>query len=1132
MNASNGTPSHDAPAGVDTPVPAQPCPEATAPLSLYRTMVLSRAVESVEETVISRGEGHFHIASAGHESTAALAEFLGPQDWLACHYRDRALMLARGMEPRACFDALLANDASSSRGRQMNVMQSSRALKILSMPVSVGNNLLPAVGIAAQVKDEPGSPLVYASVGDGTAQQGDFFEAVGEAVRSQLPVLFLVQDNGYALSTTTIGKTFFSLPEGEADSFLGLPIHRMDGVDPLACRETFSHLCNRIRETRGPVLAIMRAERLGSHSNADDQSLYRSAESLAENASGRDPIKALRAALLESGVEESELEAIESACQDEAQAAAKLAREADAPQLSLQMKAPLPKEYREREEAVVVGTLDGKALTMREAIGDSLKAALSNDPAVYLYGEDIEDPKGDVFGVTKGLSKTFPGRVVNSPLAEASILGLSIGRAMAGARPVAFIQFADFLPLIQNLYHNELASMFWRTDGEWQCPVLLMVSCGGYRPGTGPFHTQTLEAALAHTPGVDIVMPSSAYDAAGLLNAALTSPRPTVFLYPKNLINDSRRVTSGRVPEQWVPVGRARKTRDGGDVTLVGWGNTAPLCEEAAASLAELGIEADVLDLRSITPWDEEAVLASVAKTGRLIVAHEDNRFAGVGAEIVATVSEASHVPVRTSRVTRPDAFAPFNLPNQLEMLPSVEKLIEAAASLMDREITWQDTDGADGELEVISAIGVGASDDTVNLIEWLVKEGDEVEADQMLALFEAEKAAGELLASSAGTVEKLLVDEGKSVRIGTPIMHLRRSGEATPAVAKKSTGPRRPVLSPAPAKSEAPARVEPTTIRLAGVSAVLGDEVVSNERLLEKFPDKSSEEIVKMTGIVSRNWASPEQTLLSMAVEAAENLFADSKIKLEEIDLVLCATTTPDKGTPSLAMRVMHELAPEHECPGYDISAACSGYLYGLHAARSFLLDKPDGRVLLITAETLSRTLDLNDYNTAILFGDAATATLVTGDSQGADTPGPGLRMDPPVISGKGESGEYLRVPLMGNSSNESIAMHGKQVFHDAVRRMAETLDTACAASALTMNELDIIIPHQANQRIIRALGKRMRLRPGQIWDNIRDYGNTSSCSIPLCLAQNWGTIPDGAKVALVAFGGGFTYGAAILRK
>ncbi|MEO0795285.1 MAG: beta-ketoacyl-ACP synthase 3 [Verrucomicrobiota bacterium] len=1104
-------------------------------LDLYGCLVRSREIESEERKIIARGEGHFHIASAGHEATATLAEFLTPDDWLGCHYRDRALLLARGVEPRSFFDSLFANEASCSAGRHMNVMHSDRALNVMSMPVSVGNNLLPAVGVASRIKDDPGAPLVYCAIGDGGVQQGDFYEAVGEAVRANLPVLFLIQDNGYALSTTTGGQTFFSLPDGQAESFLGVPIHYWDGVDVIDSREQFGNLCSKIRSTRGPAIAVMRVERLGSHSNADDQQAYRNADTLAENAKFRDPLIEFRKQLLDLGVDNDQLLEIEESARVAVKSAADEARQSADPVLSLEVKAPLSADYVNQTEPKEGRRIDtnGIGVTMRAAMREALHQAMSKDEAVTLLGEDIEDPKGDVFGVTQGLSEAFPDRVRNAPLAEASIMGLTIGQALAGGKPVGFIQFADFLPLIQNLYHNELASMYWRSAGQWNCPVVIMVSCGGYRGGTGPFHTQTLESVLAHSPGVDIVMPSTARDAAGMVNAALASNRPTVILYPKNLINAKLRASSGDVANYWVPIGKAHQCRSGDDVTLVGWANTVPLCEEAAQQLEALGVSAEVIDLRSITPWDEDAIRSSVRKTKRLVVVHEDNGFCGVGAEICACVVEGESVPARVRRVTRPEALVPFNLANQLEILPSVDDIIEAAAELMDLQLGWASDDVESSNIETISAMGVGASDDSVTVVEWLVKEGDTVSVDQDIAIIEADKAAAEMVSPFEGVVEALAVDEGVSISVGDPIMRIRCAEANTTERSSTKNQKKKPYIistdDAAPLLASGPRSDENTIVRLGAIGIAHGSVEVSNEELLKRFPEKTSDDIVRRTGIESRYWASPEQTPLSLAVEAVEQLLEKTPVAMEDIDLVICSTTTPDRGTPSLAMRVLHALAPEQCCPGYDISAGCSGYLYGLQCAYDFLEGR-SGNVLLVTTEVLSRTLDLEDYDTAFLFGDAATATLISARSADSGEPelSDELRLHKPLISGIGESGESLNVPL--TDSPDSTAMRGKRVFYDAVRHMTNAMTQACAASGLEMDDLDVIVPHQANQRISRALAKRLSGRPERVWENIRNFGNTSSSSIPLCLSKNWEDLPGNARVALVAFGGGFTFGAAVL--
>ena len=307
-----------------------------------------------------------------------------------------------------------------------------------------------------------------------------------------------------------------------------------------------------------------------------------------------------------------------------------------------------------------------------------------------LYGQDIEDPKGDVFGITQGLTEAFAGRVSNSPLSESTIVGLSIGQALAGLRPVAFIQFADFLPLAFNQIISELGSMYWRTDGGWQCPVIIMAPCGGYRPGLGPFHAQTLESVMAHVPGVDVLMPAEAADAAGLLNAAFESGRPTIFLYPKSCLNDRSAMTSADVERQRVPLGKSRKLSQGNDLTIVTWGSTVRLCQRACACLSEVDISVELIDLRSISPWDQETVCESALRTGKVIVVHEDNLTCGFGAEVVATIAESASRQILCRRITRPDTYIPCNFANQLKVLPSMERLLECAAEMLDLEMTWE----------------------------------------------------------------------------------------------------------------------------------------------------------------------------------------------------------------------------------------------------------------------------------------------------------------------------------------------------------------------------------------------------------------------------------------------------------
>ena len=606
-------------------------------VQLFRLMWTAREVDRVELNLVRQGHACFHVSGAGHEAIAALASHLTPADWLHLHYRDKALMLARGVRASQFFLSLLCRQGSHSAGRQMSAHFSDPALKLLSLVGPVGNNALQAVGVAAAVQDRPERPIVVCCVGDGTTQEGEFLEAVAEAVRHRLPVLFIVEDNRYAISTPTGGKTCFDLPDGPQESFYGLRIHRLDGQDALAVDAALDPIVYRMRQERKPAFVILQVERLCDHTHADDQSRYRDLHEINEGLAHADPIRLLETHLLAQGLDIQRLRAIQQCIADEVERAAASALSAEEPCPVFDAKAPLPTLVRARTECLGDG---GKPrLTMREAINGVLRHWLGTEPRVILYGEDIEDPKGDVFSVTRGLSTEFPGRVLNAPLSESTIVGTCIGRALAGQRPVAFIQFADFLPLAYNQILSELGSMYWRTNGGWHCPVIVMITCGGYRPGLGPFHAQTLESIAAHTPGVDVVMPSTAGDAAGLLNAAFESGRPTLFFYPKSCLNLADRSTSADVKQQIVPLGKVSRIHEGRDLTLVTWGSPRQQCLQTTATLAQAGYTVDLLDLRSLSPWDEAAVIASAEKTGRLIVVHEDNRTCGFGAEVVATVA-------------------------------------------------------------------------------------------------------------------------------------------------------------------------------------------------------------------------------------------------------------------------------------------------------------------------------------------------------------------------------------------------------------------------------------------------------------------------------------------------------------
>ena len=1106
-------------------------------------MARSRMIDQREQEAVSSGVAYFHVASAGHESMAVLGGFLGQQDWLYCHYRDRALLLARGIQTGTFFQALYATGESPSMGRQMNAHMCHPELNVTSIVGPVGNHALHAVGTAQELKSGSDPGIVLCSMGDGTSQQGEVLEAIAEAVRSCAPVLFVVENNDYSISTRTQGQTFYSHPTGDPDEYYGLALNRIDGRNAVSSHQDFERIVNSVRSTQRPALAVIDVPRLSDHTNADDQTAYRSPIELGSQLTENDPILWLIAGLESAGVQKDALLKIVESIEHDVRAAEAAARKSESPEVRSQTKAPLPASISSEVSEYLGNAEDPNRLTMRQAIMEVLAIHLQQDERVSLFGEDIEDPKGDVFGLTRGLSTRFPGRVCNSALSESTILGVSIGRALAGGRPVAFLQFADFLPLAMNQICAELGTMYWRTAGSLQCPVIVMVSCGGYKPGLGPFHSQTLESLATNIPGVDVMMPSSASDAAGLLNAAFKSGRPTLFFYPKACLNDQGTSTSsGDIAKHLALPGKARLLREGNAITMVCYGNSVSRCLYAADELSkpDYGIECDVIDLRCLAPWDASAVVRSVKKTGRLLVAHEDNRTGGFGAEVISTVMESVSSKVRVMRVTREDTYIPFNFQNQIEILPSNMRVLEAAVQLLDGSVAWsQPAERSQGAAVDVKAIGSSPTDETLIVCEWHVKPGQSVSVGDLVVSLEADKAVSEFLSSYEGRIDCLFAKEGETVDVGTPIFRVQTSGEQDAAERLDTQErPTVPVISGLPTtagresghgSAGSPRMFGPVEVRLVGTGTALGDIEIHNPELATNWDERNPEEISSLTGIKTRHYATEKQGVCELAVQAAKNVLDDTAFPVNEIDLIVCSSATPEVNTPSLACQVMSSLAENEvkvSCPGLDISAACTGYLYGLRVIYDYFQQTDGGSALLITSEVLSRLVDKNDFDTAILFGDAATATLIQAGNR---IDRGGLALFRPVISASTNGSDALTVPAT-RFSGETIAMQGSRLFSRGARTMANVLLDACRLHDLELNDLDLIIPHQANKRIIDAMASKLGVLDGRIYTNIDSVGNTSSSSIPLCLDELWNTFKGGESLGLAAFGGGITYGATVL--
>ncbi|MFK7790632.1 MAG: beta-ketoacyl-ACP synthase 3 [Phycisphaeraceae bacterium] len=1135
------SPSADAAPAVATPAPAALVD------ALYRPMRTAQVVDRIEQELASAGEAFFHIAGLGHEASAAVNLFLGKSDWLHPHYRSKALMIARGIEPKAWFDSVLTNADNYSAGRQMCCFMADRELNLPSTVIPVGNNAMQAVGIAMQVKEHPDKPIVLCGLGDGTTQQGEVMEAMAEAARSNLPVLFWIEDNGVAISTSTNGQTFYNFPASKDQPFWGMAINHFDGRNILPELGRIGSLVDEVRQSRGPRIGVMRVDRLCSHSNADDQRIYRSAEMIAELDESSNAVVNLRKALIDAGVEEAKLDEADEAIEKHCREAVELSRRVGDPEPCATASRPLPAEVRPGAEEYLgdteaIAADPSASITMIDAMRRVLSSKLQTDDRVTLFGQDIEDPKGDVFGVTKGLSTAYPGRVVNAPLSESTIIGSSIGRAMAGGRPVGFIQFADFLPTGIGQLMSELGSIYWRTNGQFECPVILMITCGAYRPGLGPFHSQTLEATLAHIPGVDVMMPSSASDAAAMLNAAFKSNRPTVFLYPKVCLNDRApwKVTSPDVEKHLTPVGTARTLHEGNDLTLVTWASTVTIGMGVAEMLSTRDVGVDLIDLRCINPWDKDKIVASVKKTGKLLVVHEDNLTGGFGGEIIAGVVEELGQGVIAKRIARADTWVPCNYTNQLAVLPSYRKTLTTACEMLDLDIDWPVPviAGADDDsIQIVEAQGSSPADQEVMVSVWNVAVGDEVKTGQIIADMEADKATFEFGSPCDGVVAEILIETDEKVPVGTPVIKIKTAattGEAKVVKRQTREDLGHPVISKRAgvASTASTPTSENVRVYLSPIHIAEGRDRLSNSVLVQRFPEYSAEDIVKRTGIESRPILARDQSALSIGVEAARAALEAEGLTLDDLTGIVCHTTTPPLNTPSMACMILRELDPEakHELMVYDVNAACSGWLYALDTAYHSIRSQPHKAVLVVTTEALSRVVDPQDFGTVILFGDAATATIVRGctsDKPLANGSGLSMVLERPVLSGKADAGDILTVGFQGQGH---IHMDGKRVFTEAVRAMTKMVKQAFDESRLPLEEVDWLVPHQANRRIFESVRARLKVPEEKVIDLIAEHGNTSSSSIPLSIAKSAHKFKKGDTIGLCAFGGGFTFGAAVM--
>ncbi len=665
-------------------------------LSAYRNMAQSRMLDEKQLVMLKQGKGFFHIGAMGHEAAqTAMAMAMTPgRDWAFPYYRDMALCTGLGMTADEILLSFLARrDDPNSGGRQMPQHYGHTKWNIPTQSSPTGTQFLQATGVAlSHVRDyhklnkkngaAPDYDVTVVCSGDGTTSQGDFHEALNWASREKVPVIFLIEDNGYAISVPVRDQVSGGKVSNLGRGYDGLTTVDVDGCDLLKSYEVMRDAVERARTGGGPTLIVANVVRLLPHSSSDDQRKYRpEAELTADKA--RDPNAALKTLILDRSLStELELAQIEAEIKQHIDDAADRAEAAPMPARDTATKWVLSGDP---EPAYVEPVVAGDGIVLVDAINRALAEELARDERMLVFGEDVAGNKGGVFTATRNLTEKFGAdRVFNSPLAESSIVGVGIGLAMRGYKPVPEIQFGDYVWTAMMQIRNELATIRYRSAGQWSAPMVLRIPIGGYIHGA-LCHSQNIESFFAHIPGLKIALPSTALDAYGLLKAAIRGNDPVLFLEHKGMYRQNWAKSQLPTDTDWVlPFGKASIRRAGNDLTVITYGALVQRALTAAETLADEGIDCEVVDLRTLNPVDWDALTDSVKKTGKCLVLHEDCRFVGYGAEIAAEITERCFEyldgPVR--RLAGEDTPVPYNWDLEEEILVQPEDVLHAMRDL------------------------------------------------------------------------------------------------------------------------------------------------------------------------------------------------------------------------------------------------------------------------------------------------------------------------------------------------------------------------------------------------------------------------------------------------------------------
>ena len=682
-------------------------------LQAYRTMLLSRKIDDKEIQLKNQSQAFFQISGAGHEAilVAAGNHLRGGYDWFFPYYRDRALVLSLGVTPLEMLLASVgAKDDPANGGRQMPSHWGHTKFNIPSQSSATGTQALHAVGAAEagiiyqRVEAIPDreskfehDEVIYISVGDGTTSEGEFWESLNTSCTRKLPVLYLIEDNGYAISVPVEVQT----PGGDIsrvlENFPDLRVFRVDGTDYLASYRTMREAVAHVRERKGPVVVHATVIRPYSHSLSDDEKLYKTAAER-ESEARRDPLLRMRQFLKSDGLAtDDELADILESVEREVNQAAQDALKAPKPEPETATMYVFSPDVDPTSSAFSTEPKpQGPRDTMVSAINSTLKDEMARDPRIVIFGEDVADVtreealplvagKGGVFKVTHGLQRLYGSdRVFNSPLAEANIVGRAVGMALRGLKPVVEIQFFDYIwPAFMQI-RDELAMMRYRSANYWKAPVVIRVPIGGYLRGGAPYHSQSGVAIFAHSPGIRIAFPSNAQDAAGLLRTSIRSDDPVLFLEHKHLYRQTYNKGQYPGPDYMIPFGKASVMREGSDVVIFTWGALVQRSLLAAQQAEKDGVSVAVVDLRTIIPYDWDTIAEYTRKTNRVLVVHEDQMTAGFGAEIAARVSDElfEYLDAPVKRVASKDcpvAYAPVLeeaiLPNSADVLQAIRTL-------------------------------------------------------------------------------------------------------------------------------------------------------------------------------------------------------------------------------------------------------------------------------------------------------------------------------------------------------------------------------------------------------------------------------------------------------------------------